>query len=79
MDVGFAGGIKGFGHFLLFVINIPGEPITKSLRWFGDPGPEFQKIIVLTYKIEECESVQQMNNCLFPIIKEATKTVFGTS
>lgn len=51
----------------------------KSLRCFGDPGPEFQKLIVLNYKIEECESVQQMNNSLLPTIKKETETVFGTS
>lgn len=78
---GFQEGLRDldiFSHLLLTYLGSLSESKAKPLRCFGDPGPEFQKIIVLNCKIEECESVLQMNNCLLPMIKKATETVFGT-
>lgn len=46
-----------FSHLLLLHLGSLSNSKAKSLRCFGDLGPEFQKIIVLNYKIEECESV----------------------
>lgn len=51
----------------------------KSLRCFGEPYLGFPNIIVLNYKIEKCESVQQMNNFFLPMNKKATETAFGSS